>query len=75
MDTVYYPRVHSILQPSPIPPDILNTIYYDTTRLFIQHATQAGFRNHLLELAVDWNIVREEINGTKVQSTIVGDHW
>ena len=72
---VYFSRVRSILQPSPIPQDVLATKYYDSTRLFKEHATKAGFSNYLLDLAVDWNVVREEIAGTKVASTIAGEIW
>ncbi|MBD2344331.1 GMC oxidoreductase [Anabaena subtropica] len=72
---IYYPRVRSIIQPSPIPNDILSTFYYDSTRLFVQEATRAGFSNYLLDLAVDWDIVREEIAGRKTPSTINGEIW
>lgn len=72
---IYYPRVRSVIQPSPIPNDILSTYYYDSTRLFTEQATRAGFSNYLLDLAVDWNIVREEIAGTKTPSTINGEIW
>lgn len=75
LDQVYYPRVRSILNPAPIPPDILATPYYDRTRLFLEQATTAGFPNRLYDIAVDWNIVREEINGTKKPSAIIGEHW
>ncbi|ARV61224.1 cholesterol oxidase [Nostocales cyanobacterium HT-58-2] len=75
LDKVYYPRVRSILNSAPIPPDILATPYYDRTRLFLEQATTAGFPNGLYDIAVDWNIVREEINGTKKPSAIIGNHW
>ena len=75
LDAIYYPRVLSMLKASPIPPDVLATNYYDTTRLLLENASKAGFPNRLLDLAVDWNIVREEIAGTKEASTIIGDHW
>jgi cholesterol oxidase len=70
---VYFNRVRSIIEPSPIPQDILSTDYYDLTRLFVEQATKAEFPNYLLDLAVDWNIVREEIAGVKSPSTIVGE--
>lgn len=75
LDEVYYPRVRSILNPAPIPPDILATPYYDRTRLFLEQATTAGFPNRVYDISVDWNIVREEINGTKKPSAIIGNHW
>ncbi|WP_460206973.1 GMC oxidoreductase [Scytonema sp. NUACC21] len=75
MDRVYYPRVHSIIQPAPIPQDILATDYYLSTRLFLQQAAVAGLPSRLLDVAVDWDIVRQEINGTKVPSAIIGENW
>jgi cholesterol oxidase len=75
MSEIYYPQVASILEPSPIPSDILDTNYYLSTRVFMEQATKAGLPNHLLNIAVNWDIVREEINGTKIPSAIVGEIW
>lgn len=75
MDTLYYPRVASFLKPSPIPQDILMSDYYKSTRVFMEQATAAGLPSHLLNVAVDWNIVREEIRGTRVPSAIIGEIW
>jgi cholesterol oxidase len=75
MDAVYYPRVRSVLQPEPIPHDVLETPFYQSTRVNLVQAQRAGFETRLIELAVDWNIVREEIAGTKVPSAIAGQSW
>jgi cholesterol oxidase len=75
LDSVYYPRVQAMLNPSPIPQDILATAYYGKTRLFMNNAAKAGFSSFLLDLAVDWDIVRQEINGTKRPSVIAGNAW
>lgn len=75
MDSVYYPRARSIIKAAPIPQDILATDYYLATRAFLQEAANAELRGSLLDIAVDWDIVRQEINGTKVPSTILGEHW
>ncbi|MBD2533067.1 GMC family oxidoreductase [Nostoc flagelliforme FACHB-838] len=72
---VYFNRVRKILEPSPIPADVLATKYYESTRLFQQHASRAGFANYLIDLAVDWNAVRDEIAGTKVASASIGEIW
>jgi len=74
LDRVYYPRVRSMLNASPLPQDILATSYYQSTRVFLEQATIAGIPNRLVDMAIDWNIVREEINGTKVPSAIVGEY-
>ncbi|WP_315787641.1 GMC oxidoreductase [Fischerella sp. JS2] len=75
MDKIYYPRVRAILQPSVIPEDILASSFYQSPRVFMEQASRAGLPNHLLDIALDWDIVRQEINGTKVASTIIGEIW
>ncbi|UFP92933.1 GMC oxidoreductase [Gloeobacter morelensis] len=73
LDRVYYPRVRSQLKPAPVPADILGTPYYEGTRVFLQQAARAGLSHRLLDIAVDWDIVRQEIQGRRAASTIVGD--
>lgn len=75
MDKVYYPRVRQILQPSPVPQDILNTDFYLGTRVFLEQATKAGLPAYLLDINVDWDIVRSEIAGTLQPATITGEVW
>lgn len=72
LDSVYYPRVRSILNPSPIPNDILQTNYYLSSRIFLEQAAKAGLKARKLDIAVDWDIVRQEIAGQKVPSAITG---
>jgi cholesterol oxidase len=43
MHEIYYPRVRSIIQPATIPPDILATDSYKSTRVNFQQAQNAGF--------------------------------
>jgi cholesterol oxidase len=74
LDRVYYPRVRSMLKASPIPQDILATSYYRSTRVFQEQATVAGLSNRLVDMAIDWEIVRQEINGTKIPSAIIGEY-
>lgn len=75
MDKVYYPRVRSILKPSPIPADILATNYYRFGRVAIDLAANAGLTGKLLEMNLDWDVIRQEIAGTRVASGIVGEFW
>jgi cholesterol oxidase len=75
MDRVYYPRVRSIIKPAPIPQDILSTDYYLAYRAFLKEAQTAGLNTRLVDAAVDWNIVRQEIKGQKKPSAILGEHW
>ncbi|MFN6559506.1 MAG: GMC oxidoreductase [Nostoc sp. ChiSLP01] len=75
MDEIYYPRVRSMLRAAPMPNDILKTDYYETTRFLLENGKKAGFPTRLLDLAVDWDIVRQEIRGEKIASAINGEHW
>ena len=75
MADVYYPRVRGILQPSQIPADILASDYYLGTRVFLEEAARAGLPSRLLDLNVDWNVIRQEIQGLRVPSAINGEFW
>lgn len=75
LDQVYYPRVRSILGAAPIPRDILETDFYGSTRLFLDQARRAELPHSLLDIAVDWDVVRQEINGARVPSAIAGEVW
>jgi cholesterol oxidase len=75
LDEVYYPRVRSILRCSEIPSDILNSPYYLSTRVNLQQAQNAGFITRPNEFNVNWDIVRDEINGKRVPSAIAGQAW
>jgi cholesterol oxidase len=75
MDRVYYPRVRLFTKPSPIPEDILNTPYYESTRAFIAQGKALGLTPRLYDVGVDWDIVREEIAGKRKPSAINGETW
>ncbi|MCP6757827.1 MAG: GMC oxidoreductase [Fischerella sp. CENA71] len=72
LDRVYYPRVRSILKVSPIPDDILQTEYYLASRILQEQAAKAGLQVRKIDIAFDWDIVRQEIAGQKVASVIAG---
>lgn len=75
MADVYYPRARNVLRPSPIPEDILASDFYLGTRAFLQEAANAGLPARLLDLNVDWNVIREEIQGLRAPSALVGEFW
>jgi cholesterol oxidase len=76
MVSVYYSRVRGVLGLSRIPDDILATDYYASTRANLQQSQAAGMDyGTQVEYAVDWNIVREEMAGTKAPSAIAGQSW
>jgi cholesterol oxidase len=75
MEDVYYPRVKRILGSAPIPRDILETEYYLSSRVSLDQARRAGFATRPVDLAVDWDIVRDEIAGRRVPSAIAGQSF
>jgi len=75
MDEIYYPLVRSIIDSSNIPTDVLNTEFYLQTRVFREQADKARLSNRFVEMAVDWDLIREEIAGKRVRSGIIGEHW
>lgn len=75
MEDVYYPRVQRILGSSPIPDDLLATEYYRSSRVSLQQAQTAGFPTRPVDLAMDWDVVRDEIAGRRVASAIAGQSF
>jgi cholesterol oxidase len=87
MDQVYFPRVHAVIGSSLIPEDILNSEYYLGLKALEQQALKAGFpmctstTNGLKDgmtkflMGIDWDTVREEMDGKKVASTIRAEFW
>jgi len=76
MDQVFYPRVLSVLKASFIPDDVLATSFYLSTRVNLQQSENAGlFQGKFGRLNIDWDIVRQEIAGTRRPSAIAGESW
>ena len=75
MNSVYYPRVRRMLGLSTIPDDVLNSPYYRNTKINLEQARNAGFETRPVEYGIDFNIVREEIQGLKRPSAIDGQSW
>lgn len=75
MEDVYYPRVRRIIRSAPIPADVLATEYYRSSRVSLDQALTAGFPTRPVELAVDWDVVRDEIAGRAVPSAIAGQSF
>lgn len=73
LDRVYFPRVRAMLQATPIPDDIFNSSAYLSSRILLEQATKAGFSTLKPDIAIDWDIVRKEIAGSKVPSIIAGE--
>jgi len=75
MAEIYYPRVRSVLKPSKIPDDILATDYYRIARVTLEQAANAGLTGRKLDVNLNWDVVRQEIAGTRVASAIAGEFW
>lgn len=75
MAEVYYPRVREVVKPSPIPADILETEYYRSARVNLEQAANAGLVGRLVDMNLDWDVVRQEIAGERVASAIAGEYW
>ncbi|AXC10432.1 Cholesterol oxidase [Acidisarcina polymorpha] len=73
LDEVYFPRVRAMLQATPIPDDIFQSDAYLSSRILVEQAAKAGLTSIKPDIAIDWNIVREEIAGKKVASIIAGE--
>ncbi len=73
LDRVYFPRVREMLNATPIPKDILETDAYLSSRLLLKQAAGAGLKAVKPPMAIDWDIIRKEIKGTKVPSIINGE--
>ena len=73
MDEIYYPCVRQMIGQSPIPDDILTTDFYISTRVNLEQAENAGlFEGSLVEFAIDWDVVEQEIDPPGNQEA-VGD--
>ena len=69
----YYERVRHMLRITTVPSDIEKQPYYDYTRIFAEHAANAGLDATYVGQATDWDIVRSEITGTLPPSAIIGE--
>lgn len=74
MESVWYPRVSTMLPGSTIPSDVLESPTYEAARIFIDHAMNAGFELEMIEQAIDWDLVRAELAGDLPAEAIAGDY-
>ena len=69
----FYERVRAMLRITTVPADIEKQPYYDYTRIFAEHAANAGLNATDVGQATDWDVVRSEIAGTVAPSAIIGE--
>jgi cholesterol oxidase len=63
LNAVYYPLVARTLGISTVPDDVLAAAPYQSSRLFLEVARQAGFDTFRVPLPIDWSFVRGELAG------------
>lgn len=73
MVSKWYPKVHSVLDFSVVPDDILNSHVYQFARVGLHHCERAGMEKVMLNAGVNFNIIRGELNGTVKKSSINGE--
>ncbi|MBU6533800.1 GMC oxidoreductase [Streptomyces mayonensis] len=68
----WYPEARELIGCAPIPDDVYHSEFYRSARSFADQLDKAGIPWDKVDLAVDWDVVREEMAGTRVRSQIDG---
>ncbi|WP_449619059.1 GMC oxidoreductase [Spongisporangium articulatum] len=74
MDAEYYPRAARRLRATPLPQDLLNHPHWTGVREFLAMGRAAGLRTELVRQTVDWDVVRQELAGTRVPALSAGQY-
>lgn len=72
MHEVWYPQARELIGCGPIPKDVYDSDFYRSARSFAEQADRAGIPYSLVDLAVDWDVIREEMAGKRVAAEIAG---
>ncbi len=72
MVTNWYPRARELIGVEPIPDDVLASSAYSNAREFMAQAQRANLPTQRPDMAIDWQVVRDEIAGKAVPSAIRG---
>ena len=74
MQNIWYPKVRTVLPVTrKVPQDILDSKYYRYARVGIEQCEKAGMEPFWIPGGLDFNIVRDEIEGRVKKSSISGD--
>ncbi len=73
LDAMYYPRVKSMLNAQTIPLDLEETEYFDYSRVFKNLADTVGLTTRKIDIAYDWDIIRQERDGLIEKSALEGE--
>lgn len=74
MAETYYPRVAQRLGAGEVPDDVLAHERYTSSRLFLDHAQRAGLTGTRTPVAVDWDVIRDELAGRSAPAATIGNH-
>ncbi|MDO8891845.1 MAG: GMC oxidoreductase [Sulfurimicrobium sp.] len=75
MDSIYYPRVRSVISQHPIPQMILARPEYAAAKTWWQLGQRAGLTTKLIDMGISWDAVWEELLGARKPSVIAGEFW
>lgn len=75
MTSVYYPRVRAEIASASVPWRILRRPEFAGAQTFWRMGRRAQLPSKLLELAVSWDVVDEELAGLNVPSVTGGEFW
>jgi cholesterol oxidase len=73
LNSKWFPKVQETLQVNTVPQDVLESKYYQFTRVGRQHAAKAGLENIFLGATFDFDILRKEINNQIKKSVCDGE--
>ncbi|MFF3505751.1 GMC oxidoreductase [Streptomyces sp. NPDC003247] len=68
----WYPEARALIGCEPVPDDVYHSEFYRSARSFADQLDKAGIPWSKVDLAVDWDVVRQEMAGTRVRSQIDG---
>ncbi|MFE0427393.1 3-oxoacyl-[acyl-carrier-protein] synthase III C-terminal domain-containing protein, partial [Streptomyces sp. NPDC058953] len=68
----WYPEARELIGCAPIPDDVYESPFYRSARSFADQLDRAGIPWSKVDLAVDWDAVREEMTGARVRSHVDG---
>lgn len=73
MDSLWYPKVRSVIPVKVVPDDILNSDYYQFARVAFEHCEKAGIGKFYIPAGVDFEMMRDEIEGRAKKYLTNGD--
>ena len=73
---VYYPRVRQVIPTAPLPLDMLTDPHFESSRLFRIWVERAGWHTSFEAMAMNWEIVRQELSGKRIPHVTSGfEQW